>query len=233
MSRQCPVHRAAGTNCRRFSHGAHPVRIVGAGPRLSHRADISLSDATLRIQVFNADAAFHRISLAHRQVGIPDESGSIRRRRQHVRLVRARSAPPSDSCQRPFHRRHCGVLFGPSCVSSGSTAGTPGFDRLARDLPFAVARGSTDGRVHPDPATNSRPLPAANWRFSEPASISSARLLKRVFGSRPSPDCERIPRYQESDSRDWHIRPPRGRGHWGSGARGGTAMYPWPAVRSA
>jgi hypothetical protein len=36
-------------------------------------------------------------------------------------------------------------------VSSGSTAGTPGSDRLVRDLPFAVASQSTDGWVHPDP----------------------------------------------------------------------------------
>ena len=42
-----------------------------------------------------------------------------------------------------------GLLSGNGSGWNGSTAG-PGFDRLARTLPFAVARGSADGRVHPD-----------------------------------------------------------------------------------
>jgi hypothetical protein len=41
-------------------------------------------------------------------------------------------------------------------TATGSTAGTPGSDRLERDLPFAAASESADGRVHPDPAMRRR-----------------------------------------------------------------------------
>lgn len=36
-------------------------------------------------------------------------------------------------------------------LRSGSAAGTPGSDGLARDLLFAVARGCADGCMHPNP----------------------------------------------------------------------------------
>jgi hypothetical protein len=53
---------------------------------------------------------------------------------------------------RRYERQISGAQSGEAYDGCGSTAGTPGSDRLARDLPFAVARKSADGRVHPDPA---------------------------------------------------------------------------------
>jgi len=45
-----------------------------------------------------------------------------------------------------------GRKIGGSYARSGSTPGTPGSDRLARGLTYAVACQSSDGRLHPDPA---------------------------------------------------------------------------------
>jgi len=67
--------------------------------------------------------------------------------------------------------------------SFGSTAGTPGTDRLARNLPFTVVRQAADGRVRPDPATSGCSRPSGSGaRFFGPHPLRPTRRPVR-FGT--------------------------------------------------
>ena len=56
--------------------------------------------------------------------------------------------------------------------SFGSTAGTPGSDRLARDLTYAVACQSAVGRLHPDPARSGSSRRSASCRLKESQQVA-------------------------------------------------------------
>src|ERR1022692_1253754 len=79
--------------------------------------------------------------------------------------------------------------------SSGSTAGTPGFDRLARDLPFAVARGSADKHLAPEVSLRSRVYRLVATQPTDPRSASVhgsivwLRLNRRSPRRRPTWNC--------------------------------------------
>jgi len=72
---------------------------------------------------------------------------------------------------RPIERLLRGDQLGAVNDAEGSIAGTPGSDRLARDLPFATACQSADEWVHPDPAITRRSRPAASRRVNTIAAL--------------------------------------------------------------
>lgn len=75
---------------------------------------------------------------------------SIYGRLEHGRVDLPLDYSQDVSCERQLR----GDQFRELNVAEGSTAGSPGSDRLVWNLPFAVARLTADGRVYPDPATN-------------------------------------------------------------------------------
>jgi|SRR5450755_826338 len=85
----------------------------------------------------------------------------------------------------------------------GSTAGCPASDRLACNLPFALARPRADGRVHPDPATSGHPigqgLASRTTGLNVPETCADVRLRRldletgrsRSRSRRQAPDARR------------------------------------------
>ena len=74
------------------------------------------------------------------------------------------------------HQQLRGGELTPLNVAEGSTAGTPGFDRLARDLPFAVARGSADKHLAPEVSLRSRVYRLVATQPTEPTKEADMEL---------------------------------------------------------